>query len=609
MSNEVSSVQISRRSFALAGVGFGVAGVISGCGGAGKRLSRMRIGIDWTISKSRTTRYVPGYANSIAIEAYRLDSPNIRTQVTVNRPEVGSKQITTIDLDGVYTPGTYMVALAARTLVDGGGETVATGATQAILTAGSVTNISITLSSVIASLVIYGVDVQVAVGSTAQLNGTALDPDGKVVLVPANYLTWKQLDGLDVISMSATGVIEAKKPGFSTVQLSEVGAGQLSKARIKVVKPSTLNIWSQEYGAYDSTSVAKGYQSIGFYNAPPITKKSVGVGEINHIIAISSNRVVVSGMNGCACIDIDSNQVIWEALAGIELRGCPALSDNGRLVVPCMSGEVAILDPNTGASLKTIQTSAPVTGSVSVLDTVACVGNSKGDVYSIDLVTSSLKHKATVYFEVTQPPLMTATAAVFVSGNARADGFNFQTGQIDEEVFSFTEGYPTAVVTSRLQIGGSGLYWVIDGSGKLYCIDDAGNTVYEKDFSSRSYTPSVVYADLTSWKPGFLLSPLQDGGLAIFSERYSYQKPAGWLGFIPLGSATVIGDQSDRSSAVAIICGRNYILGSEEVICILLGTGNESVLWRLKIPWAHGQAVPCAGKIIVPLDNAIAILG
>ncbi len=609
MSNEVSSVQVSRRSFALAGVGIGLAGVISGCGGAGKRPSRMRIGIDWTAGKSGTTRYVPGYANSIAIEAYRLDSPNIRTQVTVNRPEVGSKQITTIDLDGVYTPGTYMVALAARTLVDGGGETVATGATQAILTAGSVTNISITLSSVIASLVIYGVDVQVPVGSTAQLNGTALDPDGKVVLVPANYLTWKQLDGLDVVSMSATGVIEAKKPGVSTVQLSEMGAGQVSKAIIKVVNRSTINVWSQQYGKYDCTSVASGYQSIGFYTAPSLTKKSVNVGTINHIIAVSSNRVVVAGTNGCACIDIASDQIIWEALAGIELRGCPALSDNGRLVVPCMSGEVAILDPNTGASLKTILTSAPVTGSVSVVDTVACVGNSKGDVYSIDLVTSSLKHKATVYFEVTQPPLMTATAAVFVSGNARADGFNFQTGQIDDEVFQFSQGDPTAVVSARLQISVLANYWVIDGSGKLYCIDSAGNTVYEQDFGSRGFTPSVVYSDQSSWKRGFLLAPLQDGGLVVLDERSSYQKPAGWLGMFPSGSATVVGTYSDRSIPIAIVCGHQYIAGSEEVICILLERGSESVLWRLKIPWAHGQAVPCAGKIIVPLDNAIAILG
>lgn len=619
MSNDAQTAGITRRDFAVQGFALGAMVALTGCGGGHAKSSRIRIGIDWGESDSRAhSRYIPPYANSIAIEAYPVNKPSERTQAIVNRPSGAGGRFTTVVLPGVYHPGTYFVALSARTGENGLGESVATGGGQVELIAGVTSDMSVTLASVIKSLVVYGIDVQIAIGSSAQLLGSAMDPDGKIVLVPANYLQWKQISGLDVISMSSNGQISALKPGSATVELKEPGVGISATAIIKVVNRSTIDTWSQQYGGFDFTNVAHRIIPTNFLQAPRVSTHGLSVGQVNHVIAVSTDRAVVSGDAGFACIDVTNFRLVWEVHTGSEIRGCPALSDNGRLVVPCMNGNILIVDPETGSMIKTLQTQSPVTGSVSILDSLAVVGNANGDVYCIDLLTSTIKwntpNRWTVPNPIYQPPLVTAAGVVVVSNMPVADGYSLKSGALDEEIFTFRQGFTTAVVFARTSIMQSSKYWIIDSSGRLYCIGPTGNSVFEKDLGTTCFTPSFVAPSTTGYvdslsRNGFLIAPLMDGGIAAITEDNVRQHPAEWLGLIPTGSATVIGKNNRNPIAVAIICGRQFVPGREEVIGVSMQYGIDNVVWRLSVPYANGQAVPCGDKLVVPAGNGIAILG
>jgi outer membrane protein assembly factor BamB len=203
-----------------------VALLLIGCGGSGgsaptsfsgsSRKGSMEMAITWPDKG----RYIPPYAEAIVFEGYLKSEPAIRfTQMAV-RPEGGGTQ--KIRIGELLTPGTYVLAAAARSESDGSGATVASSLIEIQVKAGESAKAMMTLESTIASLRTFHRYIQV--GKKVALSATAIDPEGLVILIPPDALTWKKVGGTADAIVTASGEVTASTPGSLVVEAAESGA-------------------------------------------------------------------------------------------------------------------------------------------------------------------------------------------------------------------------------------------------------------------------------------------------------------------------------------------------------------------------------------------------
>ncbi|MFM7188049.1 MAG: hypothetical protein ACKO14_09560 [Armatimonadota bacterium] len=611
MSNDGQSHKVTRRQLAMTTTAFGAMVVLGGCGGGAPSGSRLRIAIDWGSEASRKkSRYIPAYAGSVAIEAYPIDKPNLRTRATVNRPIGPNSQFTTIVLPGVYNPGTYFVALSARSGENGIGEAVSTGGSQVELIAGKTSDLSITLVSVIKSLVIYGVDVRFVVGETSQLQGTALDPDGKVVLVPGNALKWTQVTGSTAVKLMPDGVVSALTPGLSNVRLEEVGAGVSAEARIEVVPVQQLNVWSQIYGTDISNNANA---SLSMFTAPAVSFLTYTAQTlIKHILQVSSSDILVVCENTVERVNVQSGIRLWVHEVDGQIQGCPAIAPNGRIVIPIMSGSVDLVNAQDGFMVRKIMLNAPVTGSVTCNGNLAMFGDERGGVHCIDTTTAMKKWSSAMPFSlpITLPPTFGA-GGIIVANSPFPCLVSITDGRITEDIVDLKATPVTAVIDGRTNIQDRDFFTVMDALNNIYTGRPDGTITHTFEAAAGGFMLTKLYGNPARYdNPGCLFTPLLNGGVAIITEGNISEIGAGWLNCIPIASATMVSQVRSfgQQSSIAIVVGRQYIKGNEEAIGVYCQQRPEAVEWRVRVPNASGQAIPCGDAVVVPCETRIAVL-
>lgn len=220
-------------------------GSIAGCGGGSHSAAtpsavggsgRVQLQVQWPAyqpARAAHGRYIPAYAQSLFLELYPTATPATRYQMSANRPD-DKPSTQTIAFNELIPAGNYTLAVAARVLKDGQGATVASAATTFVVQDGQTFDASVTLAATLKTISIQGQPLSVTAGSVLSLVGQALDPDGKIVLLPVGALTWKLVSGSSVATLTSDGVFTALAPGTARVRLSEDLAGVASEADVTV---------------------------------------------------------------------------------------------------------------------------------------------------------------------------------------------------------------------------------------------------------------------------------------------------------------------------------------------------------------------------------------
>ncbi len=452
ISNTISLASLKWRNWVWGQILLGVCLLfLSGCGGSSgsSKLSTNEVGkgrvqmvVTWPAPPSKVVvgRYIPPYALSLYFEMYQAGTPDQRyTVLAVRPPSLPATQ--TVAFDYLIPAGDYTLASTARANKDGTGATYASAVTTVTVTAGQTFTANLTLASTIKSMQILGQPLRVQVGGTQQLNGQALDPDGKTVVIPGDGLTWTLVSGSGIGTISPTGLFKATATGTARVKLSEVGAGISAQADITV--------FAQGSGTGLATSAWPKYRAD----------------------AANSGRGQGSGATG---------KIFWKVLArSLDSSGyfsgseAPVFGPDGTLYVSTGSGLTAV-NPISGAALWTV----PLTVSVS--------GGFSSDGGTPAIAADGTIYVSGYYLSAIDPATHTVKWSVPGPGKAKPNSFGQQPGPAlgpDGTVFSVSgpgltafDGTNGAVKWTFTGQGGMGASPALSSDGTLYIGSSRGGS-------------------------------------------------------------------------------------------------------------------------------------
>lgn len=274
MSNNSWEINRSRRDFLRIGSGVLISSALAGCGGgsavlpsgtenqgASRGQGRVSLNISWPAATGSrgAGRYIPPYAQSLYFELYQQSTPDMRYKLTADRPS-NLPSMQTVEFDALLPVGTYVLAGVARVGMNGQGGTVASATATINVMPNVITTVSLTLNSTIKAIQILNSQPLIAqLNRTIAVFGQAVDPDGKIVVVPTGGLQWKILSGANLISISPEGTLTGLALGTAQIQLVEPGANIVSPiATVQVVQaltPSQTTYISESFynGGADNT--------------------------------------------------------------------------------------------------------------------------------------------------------------------------------------------------------------------------------------------------------------------------------------------------------------------------------------------------------------------
>ena len=339
---------------------------VSGCGGSGNQLAgaklngkktgRVQLKIDWPPRSKSTMRYIPPYAVSLVFELYAQANPSQRYTLVANRPD-DTSSTQTITFSSLIPVGVYTLAGVARVEANGQGGTVASAATVVTVKVGETSSVDLTLASTIKSIQILGQPLRLLVNNSLSLSGQALDPDGKIVVVPTGGLQWKILSGDGFISIAPDGTLKAIAVGTAQIQLIEPGAGIVSdSALVEVAVERNPNlVWVNSDSEIGYLNVLQGdYTRVGTvqdgnqsYTLNDIAWSS---GTSPQLYGISSDNVLLqidSTTAKATRVDIvKENGNYVETLTGLTFRS------DGRLYAGGANQGLYTINPSTGEAHK-----------------------------------------------------------------------------------------------------------------------------------------------------------------------------------------------------------------------------------------------------------------
>ena len=339
--------------------------LLSGCGGssgpsttdAGK--GRVQMVVSWPAPPGGSAaggRYIPPYALSLYFEMYQSGTPDQRYTVLAPRPP-NLPATQTVAFDYLIPAGNYTLAAVARANKDGTGATFASAVTTVTVTAGQTFTANLTLASTIKSMQILGQPLRVQAGGSQQLNGQAMDPDGKIVVVPGEGLTWTLVSGAAFGAISPTGLFTATAPGTVRVQLAEPGAGISVQADVTVfAKGSGTGLAASAWPKYraDAANTGRGQGS----GASGTIFWKVLARTLSSSAYLSGFEAPVFGPNGALYVSTGSSLTAVNPISGAALwtssaSGSPAVAADGTIYV---SGtDLSAVDPVTGKVKWTVQ--------------------------------------------------------------------------------------------------------------------------------------------------------------------------------------------------------------------------------------------------------------
>jgi len=227
--------------------------LLVGCGG-GKGSSpvtnqgggRVQMTITWPQRSvaNPPSRYVPPYAASIFLELYKQDTPQQRYRLLANRPD-DRPSTQTVGFEQLLPVGTYAIAAVARSERNGQGATVAAGTALVDVQSGETANVELVLNSTLRNLEVLNLPLIVKVGATLQAQYRALDPDGKVVLLPPGALVWSLASGSEFGTITPEGLFTGTGDGTARVRVTEQGAGLSAEADVRVADQAFFQVLNQ----------------------------------------------------------------------------------------------------------------------------------------------------------------------------------------------------------------------------------------------------------------------------------------------------------------------------------------------------------------------------
>ncbi len=354
--------------------------ILSGCGGGSNnppnqtsnRSARVQALVQWPAyqaARAVNGRYIPAYAQSLFLELYPTNAPATRYRISADRPD-DKPSVQTVAFNQLIPAGNYTLAAVARIEKAGQGATVASAATSVVVEEGKTFSVDITLATTLKTLAIQSQPLSVSTGSVLSLVGQALDPDGKIVLLPVGALTWKLVSGSAFGAVTTDGAFTAVSPGTARVRLSEDGAGVSSEADVTITGTVINNngglansSWPKANGDIANTgrSNATGATGVLGWNYLDVSGTAFGNAIINGGVSVGTDGTLYVGINipgtnrMLSALDGKTGMEKWQVPVS---RGAyqPTIGADGTIYSGDYDGKVSALDGKTGASKWSFQT-------------------------------------------------------------------------------------------------------------------------------------------------------------------------------------------------------------------------------------------------------------
>ena len=429
---EIQDTTVNRRGFLRLSLGgVLIAGSVAGCGGgSGKggpsgsdERGRMQITIHWPEVPAGASRYLPMYAQSVVLVLTSVQDPSRTYRKIASRAGAGASA-QTISFDDPLRVGPYRLSASATAEGNGAGAQVAAATVDVNVVLNQTAKPALTLASTLKSLAINGLPVTVAAGRTTTMTATATDATNATVLLPTTALSWTQLSGGNLGTLSASGVFTAKRDvtgGSARVRVEEKQANLSAEADIAVLPvPPPPKVVVSMY-LYDlrrtarspQASVATGKLKWKFQTGDYIFGSPVIDGD--GVLYIASNDHKLYALN------TKTGAKKWDAsLPGNAMRSNPALGPDGVLYIGGgeKSGKVYAFDMATGAKVWERQTgvenvtSSPALASDGTLYIGAGEFN-KGKMLALDSLTGQIKWSFDTGGEVSGSPAIGTDGTIY----------------------------------------------------------------------------------------------------------------------------------------------------------------------------------------------------
>ena len=431
--------------------------ILSGCGGGSNdppnqtsnRSGHVQVQVQWPAyqpTRAANSRYLPAYAQSLFLELYPTASPATRYRIAADRPD-DKPSVQTVAFNQLIPAGNYTLAAVARIDKAGQGATVASAATSVVVEEGKTFSVDITLATTLKTLAIQAQPLSVSAGSVLSLVGQALDPDGKIVLLPVGALTWKLVSGGAFGAVTTDGAFTAISPGTARVRLSEDGAGVSSEADVTITGAVVNNngglansSWPKANGDIANTGRSKATGATGvlgwIYNGDiPFAGTFAGG------VSFGEDGTLYTGYNPSGpvrkliAINTATKAEKWQVPVALGAYQ-PTVGADGTVYSGDYGGKVSALDGKTGASKWSFQTAEGLGYIPSMnigADGTIYVNNGFG--YAIDGKTGAMKWRAdpgpiTILNSGSNPPAIGLLNTIYFGTNDRLFAVDGITGAI-----------------------------------------------------------------------------------------------------------------------------------------------------------------------------------
>ncbi len=222
-----------------------ISGLLSGCGSSGGQspspvstaptstaTGKATLSVRWPASAN--SRLIPFAANSIYVRLTATDGTRLFGDALLVRPQNGGTATASFDR---LPLGPLTVAASALPNADGTGVAQAGAQTAAVIVAGQVTPISLTLASTISEVTVSPATANLVLGQKITATATAKNAAGEVVLISPSTLSWTSSAPASA-TVDAAGLVTGVAVGSATITATEIESGKAGTLAASVIDPN-----------------------------------------------------------------------------------------------------------------------------------------------------------------------------------------------------------------------------------------------------------------------------------------------------------------------------------------------------------------------------------